>query len=53
VFDQAMVDRVIATFAPAAWEAHYFQYQAQGWQVALAADCQQATYFDWYQHPRP
>lgn len=50
IFDQAMVEQAIETFAPTRWEAHYFQYQADGWQVATSADCQNATYFDWHTH---
>ncbi|PSN19410.1 hypothetical protein C7271_07490 [filamentous cyanobacterium CCP5] len=50
IFDQTMVNRVIDAFVPAQWEAHYFQYQLEGWQTATSEACQNATYFDWYEH---
>ena len=45
-FDEEMVERVIATFAPSRREKTYYKYSAEGWNVSDAEACAQCEYFD-------
>ena len=46
VFDREMVQLLIETFAPSAFDAEYFQYQETGWQRASEEQACNATAFD-------
>ncbi len=46
IFDAAMVDDVIATFAPAATRETIYRYLPEGWTVSDRASAKDATYFD-------
>jgi SAM-dependent methyltransferase len=46
VFDEGMVEELIAAFAPSARSVEYFQYAPEGWRKSNAAETANATVFD-------
>lgn len=46
VFDAAMIDKVIAAFAPATLVETIYRYRKEGWTVSDRASAADATYFD-------
>lgn len=52
-FDQPMLDRAVAAFAPTAErEATFFRYSRDGWAVSSAAACAECEYVSWLTRPR-
>jgi hypothetical protein len=46
VFDQTMVEELVAAFAPASSVAEYFRYHPDGWRQSSALDAANATVFN-------
>jgi len=46
IFDQGMIENVIAAFAPVEHSAAYFLYHADGWRASDAQEAGNATFFD-------
>lgn len=46
VFDGAMVDELVNTFAPAEFEETYFKYENGQWNFSQRRECEQGRYFD-------
>jgi SAM-dependent methyltransferase len=46
VFNNEMLDSVIATFSPDSITEFHYRYENNGWQVSSREDSQDATYFD-------
>jgi SAM-dependent methyltransferase len=50
-FDSAGIARLIEAFGGAVRTETYYRYRADGWQVATAADCADASYFNIHATP--
>lgn len=53
VFDQAMVDRVLAAFNPRMHTVLYFKYESTGWRKAAGDELAEATFFDIHVKKQP
>ena len=52
-FDEARLDELISSAAPAARETAIYVYGERGWQVSSAAEAADATYYDVHRDPGP
>ena len=48
VFDATMIDRVLASFQPAACIERHFKYERDGWRLSSREASREATYFDYH-----
>jgi SAM-dependent methyltransferase len=46
VFDAAMVDRLLESFAPSSYVERHFRYDLDGWRTSSREESRDATYFD-------